>query len=171
MSARSYRSQSEKTALDRAMTAFAKSRIGGLLFVTVFPAIDKRIMPLTGGRLRIGVRQPILLLHTVGAKSGQRRVTPLLYTPRGDDFVLVASKAGAQHNPAWYHNLIAHPEVEVEVDGKLVPVLAREAEGPEREQLWRLVNDNYTGYDVYQQRAGTRRIPVIALSPRRPESA
>ena len=59
----------------------------------------------------------------------------------------------------------------MEVDGKLVPVLARETEGPEREQLWRLVNDNYTGYDVYQQRAGTRRIPVIVLSPRRPESA
>jgi deazaflavin-dependent oxidoreductase (nitroreductase family) len=166
MPTRTYRNQDQKTALDRAMTAFAKSRIGGLLFVTVFPAIDKRIMPLTGGRLRIGMRQPILLLHSVGAKSGKPRVTPLLYTPRGDDFILVASKAGAEHNPAWYHNLRAHPEVDAEVDGQLVAVHAHEAEGPEREELWRIVNDNYTGYEVYQQRAGARQIPVIVLSPR-----
>jgi F420H(2)-dependent quinone reductase len=166
MPARTYRTQAEKTALDRALTAFAKSRIGGLLFVTVFPAIDKRIMPLTGGRLKIGVRQPVLLLHNVGAKSGKPRVTPLLYTPRGDDFILVASKAGAEHNPAWYHNLRAHPEVEVEVDGELIAVLARESEGSERDELWRVVNDNYAGYDVYQQRAGKRQIPVVVLSPR-----
>lgn len=163
---RTYRGQSEKTPLDHAMTAFAKSRVGGFLFITVFPAIDKRIMPLTRGRLRIGMSQPILLLHAVGAKSGQPRVIPLLYTPNGEDFVLVASKAGAQHHPAWYHNLRAHPEVEVEVDGQLIPVLAHEAEGAEREELWRTVNDNYKGYEVYQHRAGSRRIPVMVLTPR-----
>ena len=167
MPSRTYRGQSEKTALDHALTAFAKSRVGGFLFITVFPAIDKRIMPLTGGRLRIGVRQPVLLLHSVGAKSGKKRVTPLLYTPHGEDFILVASKAGAEHNPAWYHNLRAHPEVEVEVDGQMNPVSAHEAEGSEREELWRIVNDNYTGYDVYQHRAGSRRIPVMVLAPRR----
>ena len=113
MGQRSYRGQAQKTALDRFMQRFARTRLGGFLFVTAFPAIDKRTMPLTKGRLRIGARQPILLLHARGAKSGQERVTPLLYTPRGDDFVLVASKAGAPHNPAWYHNLKAHPDVEV----------------------------------------------------------
>jgi deazaflavin-dependent oxidoreductase (nitroreductase family) len=165
MAERHYRMQSEKTALDRLMTRFARSRLGGLLFVTVFPAIDKRVMPLTKGRVKIGLRQTILLLYVRGAKTGRPRVTPLLYTPHGEDFILVASKAGAAHHPAWYHNLKAHPDVEVEVDGERIAMTAREAEGSEREELWRLVNDNYTGYDVYQQRAGARRIPVMVLSP------
>lgn len=165
MSERRYRSQSEKTELDRLLTRFARSRLGGLLFITVFPAIDKRVMPLTKGKIRIGVGQTVLLLHVRGAKSGQPRVTPLLYTPRGEDFILVASKAGAQHNPAWYHNLSAQRHAEVEVDGTRIAVSVREAEGVEREQLWRLVNDNYSGYDVYQRRAGERQIPVMVLSP------
>jgi deazaflavin-dependent oxidoreductase (nitroreductase family) len=163
---RRYRGQSEKTPVDRLMARFAQSRLGGLLFITVFPAIDKRVMPLTRGRVRIGMRQPILLLHGRGAKTGQPRVTPLLYTPRGEDFVLVASKAGAERHPAWYHNLTAHPDVDVEVDGGLIPMSAHEAEGAERDELWRLVNDNYSGYDVYQRRAGARRIPVMVLTPR-----
>src|SRR5450759_2377746 len=78
MPERRYRIQSEKTAVDRLMARFAQSRLGGLLFITVFPAIDKRVMPLTGGRVRIGMRQPVLL-HARGAKTGQPRVTPLLY--------------------------------------------------------------------------------------------
>jgi deazaflavin-dependent oxidoreductase (nitroreductase family) len=166
MPGRDYRGQSEKTPLDRLMARFAQSRLGGLLFITVFPAIDKRVMPLTGGRVRVGIRQPILLLHARGAKTGRPRVTPLLYTPRGEDFVLIASKAGAERHPAWYHNLTAHPDVQIEVDGSLMAVSAHEAEGVEREELWRLVNDNYAGYDVYQQRAGARRIPVMVLTPR-----
>jgi deazaflavin-dependent oxidoreductase (nitroreductase family) len=166
MSAHSHRGQSEKSCLDRTLQGFAQTRIGGFLFITVFPEIDKQIMPLTKGRIRLGVRQTVLLLHTIGAKSGQRRVTPLLYTARGEDFILVASKAGAERHPAWYHNLMANPDVEVEVDGELVAVSAREAEGSEREELWRLVNDNYVGYETYQRRAGSRRIPVLVLSPR-----
>jgi deazaflavin-dependent oxidoreductase (nitroreductase family) len=164
--ARTYRSQAEKTPLDRFMARFAQSRMGGLLFITVFPAIDKRLMPLTRGRLKVGMRQPVLLLHALGARSGQPRTVPLLYTPRGEEFVLVASKAGAQKHPSWYHNLKAHPDVEIEVDGQRLAVSAREAEGAERDELWRLVTDNYGGYDVYQQRAAKRRIPVMVLSPR-----
>jgi deazaflavin-dependent oxidoreductase (nitroreductase family) len=166
MPERRYRTQSEKTAFDRLLTRFAHSRLGGLLFITVFPAIDKRVMPLTRGRVKIGIRQTVLLLHARGAKTGQRRVTPLLYTPRGEDFILVASKAGAVHHPAWYHNLKAHPDVDVEIDGKRVVVAAREAQGAERDELWQLVNDNYVGYEIYQQRAGSRQIPVMVLSPR-----
>jgi deazaflavin-dependent oxidoreductase (nitroreductase family) len=165
MPERRYRSQSEKTAFDRLLTRFAHSRLGGLLFITVFPAIDKRLMPLTGGRVKIGIRQTVLLLHGRGAKTGQPRVTPLLYTPRGEDFILVASKAGAERHPAWYHNLKAHPDVEVEVDGERIAVNAREAAGAERDELWRLVNDNYVGYEIYQRRAGSRQIPVMVLTP------
>ena len=160
------RTQAEKTPLDKALQAFARTRVGGKLFITVFPAIDKRLMPLTGGRLRVGVGQPVLLLHARGAKSGQPRTTPLLYCRDGENIILVASKAGAPNNPAWYHNLVAHPDVEVEIDGKRKLVRAHEAQGEERDELWRLVNDVYNGYDVYAQRAPGRQIPVMVLEPR-----
>ena len=99
-------------------------------------------------------------------RSGQPRSPPLLYTRHGGGYVIVASKAGADHHPAWYHNLRAHPDaVTIEVGGRRIPVHPREAEGAEREELWRLVNDNYNGYQVYQQRAGQRTIPVVLLEP------
>jgi deazaflavin-dependent oxidoreductase (nitroreductase family) len=163
-----YRGQLQKTRRDRAAQAFAKSRLGGFLFITVFPAIDKRLMPLTRGKLRVAIGQPILLLHTRGAKSGQPRVVPLLYTPHGDAFVIVASKAGAERHPSWYHNVRAHPDaVEVELAGRRTPVTPRIVEGPERDEMWRLVNDNYNGYETYQGRAGGRVIPVVVLEPKR----
>lgn len=161
-----YRTQTEKSRYDKLAQAFARTRLGGWLFIRVFPAIDKRLIPLTRGRLMVAVGQPILLLHTLGAKSGQPRTTPLLYTPHDGRYVIVASKAGATHHPAWYHNLRAHPDdVKIDVRGKRIAVRAHEAEAAEREQLWRVVNDNYDGYEVYQHRATGRTIPVIVLEP------
>jgi len=134
--------------------------------VNVFPAIDRRLIPLTGGRVKAAMGQPILLLHTLGARSGQPRTAPLLYTPHGNGFVVVASKAGAAHNPSWYHNLRAHPDaVAVELGGRRTAVRPHVAEGDERAKLWELVNDNYTGYATYQGRAGDRVIPVVLLEP------
>lgn len=161
-----YRGQRDKSVYDRLSQRFARTKVGGKLFITVFPAIDKRLIPLTRGRLKIAMGQPICLVHTRGARSGQPRSTPLLYTPRGDAMVLVASKAGAERNPAWYHNLKANPDVDVDVGGRRRPMHAREVEGAERDELWALVNDNYDGYDTYQHRAGGRRIPVLLLEPR-----
>ena len=110
--------------------------------------------------------QPILLLHTRGAKSGQPRTTPLLYTSLDAGFIVVASKAGAAHHPAWYHNIRAHPEaVSVEFEGHRVAVRPRVVEEPERSELWRRVNDNYNGYEKYAHRAGTRIIPLVVLEP------
>jgi deazaflavin-dependent oxidoreductase (nitroreductase family) len=163
---RGFRAQQEKTRLDRFAQAFARTRVGGWLFVTVFPAIDRRLIPLTGGRAMVAIGQPILLLHTRGAKSGQARATPLLYTPDDRRYVVVASKAGAAHHPAWYHNLRADPDVvSVEIRGRRIPVRFYEARGAERDRLWNLVNDNYDGYRVYQQRARNRTIPVVVLEP------
>jgi deazaflavin-dependent oxidoreductase (nitroreductase family) len=159
-----YRPQHEKSRLDRALQAVARSRLGGWLFITVFPRIDRRLMPLTRGRLRVALGQPILLLHTRGARSGQPRTSPLLYTPHGEGFIVVASKAGAAQHPAWYHNLRAHPEdVEAEVGGRRIRVRPRVVEGEERNELWRRVNDNYNGYETYQTRAHDRVIPVVLL--------
>ena len=102
--------------------------------------------------------QPAIALHTRGAKSGEARASPLLYTPHDDGFIVVASKAGAARDPSWYHNIRAHPDaVEVEVDGRRVAVRPRVVEEPERSELWRRVNDNYNGYAAYEQRAGARR--------------
>jgi F420H(2)-dependent quinone reductase len=108
----------------------------------------------------------MLLLHTVGARSGEPRSTPLLYTPLEDAYIVVASKAGAAHHPAWYHNICAHPDaVSVELGGSRVPVRPRVVEEPERSELWRRVNDNYNGYETYAQRAGGRVIPLVVLEP------
>ena len=161
-----YRPQQNKTVIDKVLQAVARSRLGGWLFVNVFPVIDRRLIPLFHGRLKVAIGQPILLLHTRGARSGEPRTTPLLYTPWGDAFVVVASKAGAQHHPAWYHNLRGHPEdISIEVAGARISVRARVIDGPERARLWERVNDNYNGYDAYQTRAAGRTIPVISLEP------
>lgn len=134
------------------------------MFVNVFPVIDRWLIPRTGGRLKVALGQPILLLHTRGAKSNQPRTTPLLYTAHDGGFIVVASKAGAVQHPAWYHNICAHPDaVSVEVDGNHLPVRPRVVDEPERNELWRRVNDNYNGYDKYAQRAGTRIIPLVVL--------
>jgi deazaflavin-dependent oxidoreductase (nitroreductase family) len=163
-----YRPQRAKTRIDKAMQALARSPIGGWLFIHVFPVIDRWLIPHSRGRLKVAMGQPILLLHTLGARSGQPRTSPLLYTPRGDAFVIVASKAGDAHHPAWYHNLRAHPDsVAVDVDGTHTAVYPRLTEGPERDALWPLVNDNYNGYDTYQARAGERVIPIVVLEPNR----
>src|ERR1700732_3837482 len=121
-----FRAQQEKTPFDKAAQAFARTGFGGCLFVNLFPVIDRRLIPLTGGRLTVAVGQPVLLLHTRGARSGQPRSTPLLYTRHGDGYVIVASKAGADHHPAWYHNLRAHPDtVTIEVGGGRLPAPPR----------------------------------------------
>ena len=107
-----------------------------------------------------------MLLHVRGAKSGAERTTPLLATKEGDVVVLVASKAGAARHPAWFHNVRANPDVEVTMDGRRRPMRAQITEGEERERLWRIVCDHYSGYATYQRRAGDRVIPVVALRPR-----
>ena len=123
-------------------------------------------MPLTGGRVRIALGQPILLLHTTGARSGQPRVNPLLFTPLADGrIVLVASKAGALKHPAWFHNLKAHPEVRVEIRGRPRRCARTSPRARSATAMWATANDNYSGYAKYQERAGDRVIPVVVLTP------
>ena len=147
------------------MERFASSRAGGWFFVNVANRIDPPLLRLSRGRVSIAVGQPVLLLTTRGARTGQPRSTPLLYGSDGDRLVLVASKAGSPQHPAWYRNLKAHPEVEVIVSGRSGGYRAREAEGEERERLWTSAVEQYSGYGVYQGRARGRRIPVVVLEP------
>jgi deazaflavin-dependent oxidoreductase (nitroreductase family) len=108
---------------------------------------------------------PMLLLEHRGARSGKRYTTPLLYGRDGDSLIIVASKGGSARHPSWYHNLRAHPEVEVQVGSRRIPVRARTATAKEKPKLWRIMTRRWPGYDGYQ-RSTDREIPVVVLEPR-----
>ena len=106
----------------------------------------------------------LLLLHHTGAKSGTARLNPLAYLSDDGRYVIFASKGGAPTNPAWYHNLMAHPNVSVEVGTDTIAVVATEATGDERERLFNAQAERIPQFADYQK--GTdRRIPVIVLTP------
>ncbi len=105
---------------------------------------------------------PLVLITTTGAKSGEPRTNPVVYTRDGDNIVIIASKGGAPTNPAWYHNLVAHPEVTVELPGETYTARARVTQGEERDRLFRAQADLMPGFNEYQQKT-TRIIPVIVL--------
>jgi deazaflavin-dependent oxidoreductase (nitroreductase family) len=108
---------------------------------------------------------PVLLLTTTGAKSGERRTTPVMYLPDGERMIVFASKAGAPTNPAWYHNLLANPTVTVEVGDETVNADAVVTSGSEREELFDRQAGLYPQFADYAQKT-TRQIPVIALERR-----
>jgi deazaflavin-dependent oxidoreductase (nitroreductase family) len=103
-----------------------------------------------------------LLLTTTGRKSGEPRTMPLIYQPDGDDYVVVASKGGWEHHPAWYLNLEENADVEVQVKGDRFKARARTAVGEERERLWKLMAATWPQYDDYQKKTD-REIPVVVL--------
>jgi deazaflavin-dependent oxidoreductase (nitroreductase family) len=107
----------------------------------------------------------MLLLHTRGAKTGSERVKPLVYRRDDDAYVVFASKGGAPTHPDWYRNVLANPDVEVEVGTETLPLRAREAEGEERERLWEAQKHDMPGFADYEAKT-TRRIPVVILEPR-----
>jgi deazaflavin-dependent oxidoreductase (nitroreductase family) len=120
---------------------------------------------LSRGRISISVGWPILLLTHTGARSGKQRRTALLYAADGENIVLVASKAGAKRNPAWFHNLKANPQCGVLAGRRSGDYAARVLEGVERRRAWELATGLYMGYAAYQGRTD-RRIPVLILEPR-----
>lgn len=106
--------------------------------------------------------RPLLLLTTTGAKSGQLRTTPMMYIPDGDRLLVIASNAGAPVHPDWYRNLVAYPEVTVEVGNEIFEAIAIVTEGPERQRLWTRVVELYPFFADHQAKV-TRQIPVIVL--------
>ena len=123
------------------------------------------------GRIESGMFKGarLLLLTTTGAKSGQTRVNPLAFTRDGDNYVVIASKGGAPTHPDWYHNILAHPDVRVEVSTangvKRFAARARVAEGAERERLYAAQAAIMPGFAEYQRKT-SRQIPVVVLEPR-----
>jgi F420H(2)-dependent quinone reductase len=120
---------------------------------------DGRIGASLGGR-------PMLLLRTVGRRTRQPRTSALLYVRDGDAYAVIASKGGAPQHPGWFHNLTAHPDVEIQVGRERIPVRARVAEGEERSRLWARADEvNQGQYTTYQSRT-SRVIPIVVLEPR-----
>jgi F420H(2)-dependent quinone reductase len=131
----------------------------------ILGGMHRRVYRLTGGKVggQIG-KLPVLLLTTIGRRSGRPRTQPLAYAQAGDGYAVIASKGGAPQHPLWYLNLRAHPLAEVTVGRETRRVRARDAQGEERERLWRALADLYPGYDRYAQKT-SRRIPVVVLEP------
>lgn len=108
--------------------------------------------------------KPMLILHTKGSTTGLPRTNPLVYLPDGDRFVIIASKGGAPKDPQWYRNLVADPNVEIEVGTRTIPVTAKVITGPERDALYARQAQIMPAFAEYERKAG-RTIPVIALEP------
>jgi deazaflavin-dependent oxidoreductase (nitroreductase family) len=107
--------------------------------------------------------RPLLLLTTIGARSGLPRTTPLLYSTDGDRFVVIASKGGEPTHPDWYYNLVANPDVTLEVGGETFPARAAVAEGAERRRLFDQQAEQMPFFAAYE-RTTPRTIPVVVLS-------
>ncbi len=132
-------------------------------------ALGKLNVPIyraTRGRLlsKVG-RAHVLLLTSTGRRSGQQRTAPVLYLAEGERLVVIGSNAGNERAPAWSHNLTANPDAEVQIRGRRRQVRARVAEGEERAELWRKMNEQYAGFAQYDENT-SREIPVFVLEPR-----
>jgi len=142
-----------------------QEKIGSML-IKFFSQLNTWLFRLSGGRLtgRMPGGQPLLLLTTIGRKSGQPQTAPLLYLKEGDAYVVVASKGGMSHHPLWFRNLEANPRVEVEVGHQKLAMTARRASAGEKAALWPKLVALYASYADYQART-TRDIPVVLLTP------
>ena len=109
---------------------------------------------------------PMILVHHQGRKSGAERVNPLVYQPVGESFAVFGSKGGAPTHPDWYENLLAHPEIDVEVGDQTIPVRARDLKGAERSAIWEKQKQQMPGFADYEKTAGSREIPVVLLERR-----
>lgn len=108
----------------------------------------------------------LVLVHHTGARSGVERIAPVVALRTGDAWLVAASKAGAEDNPAWFHNLLAHPETELEAPGEgTVAVQARVLAGAERDAAWTTFTQTHPGFRDYEART-SRIIPVVELAPR-----
>ncbi len=131
--------------------------------IKLFWRIHPKVYQWSGGRIgKKLMGMPVLLLTTIGRKSGLQRTKALTYLPHDDNFVVIASNLGQPHHPAWWLHLAADPNATVQVGNQQIAVRAREAEGDERAALWQAVidlQDEYAQYENFTE----RRIPVVVL--------
>lgn len=133
--------------------------------IRLFTRLNVLVYRLSGGRLMNRMEgAPICLVTMTGHKSGKRKTVCLMYTPYEDKVLLVASLGGAPQNPAWYYNLKAHPEIEIQIGTRRRPMVARQASAEERRSLWPVAVANYGSFAAYQKRT-SREIPLFVCTP------
>jgi deazaflavin-dependent oxidoreductase (nitroreductase family) len=156
-----------RSSLSRTFAAFSSTRLGRLISAKVVWKVDPYLLRATRGRLGMGLMLPTALLETRGAKSGAVRRNAVIYFHDGDLVTIVASKAGAERHPAWFHNLRAHPDVTFGGIPMRATVIGDEAE---RRRLWTLADRVFAPYATYRREAARadRTIPIVQLSAIRP---
>lgn len=162
------RTYTQANSFQKLLRRFAGSGPGSWLFARVLHRIDRPVYRLTGGRhtfasLLPGL--PVVMLTTTGARSGQARTVPVLGLPVDDTIAVIASNFGQHRHPGWYHNLRAHPEGSVVVDGHSRRFRAAEADGERRVRIWNEGLRVYPGWTQYERRAPHRRIAIFVLEP------
>ncbi|MGH2719188.1 MAG: nitroreductase family deazaflavin-dependent oxidoreductase [Actinomycetota bacterium] len=116
-----------------------------------------------GGPIEGMHRERLVLLTTIGARSGQPRTTPMMFDREGDRLFVVAAAAGAPRNPDWYANLVANPSVTVEIGDETYPATATPLVGDDREQIWGALKQKFSFFADYEQKV-SRQIPVVELN-------
>lgn len=149
---------------ERMIRRFLVSRPGIWYGRYVLPYLDLPLLRVSRGRWSMSPGQPILLLATTGAKTGKRRLTPMVFLRDGERLVVIASNGGRDYHPGWYYNLRAHPAATAYVGGNAGRYRARLAEGDERARLWQQALGYFEGFANYEQRT-TRAIPIFVLTP------
>lgn len=149
---------------ERTLEGIARSPAGYWYLKRIAPRLDPPLLRLTGGRVSSMYPASVVLLTTVGVRSGLPRTIPLLCVPDTDHIILVASNYGGSSHPAWYRNLLGNPRVEVLAGRRSGTYLASVITDPdERERAWNLALDRYAGFDDYDKRAADRTIPLVRL--------
>jgi deazaflavin-dependent oxidoreductase (nitroreductase family) len=154
-----------RSRLSRAYAAFSATRAGRFLSAKVVWKLDPYLLRATRGRVGMGLVLPTALLETRGAKSGAARRNAVIYFHDGNRVTIVASKAGAERHPAWFHNLRAHPDVTFGGVAMRATVVEDEAE---RQRLWTLADRVFAPYATYRRDAAkvNRTIPIVQLTQR-----
>jgi deazaflavin-dependent oxidoreductase (nitroreductase family) len=143
------------------------TRTGSAIWRTVVAPVEAPLMKVTRGRVRISFSAPVVVLTSIGARSGERRDIPLTYFTDGDDVILIASNYGQVRHPAWYHNLCANPGCELRIGDRGGRFTAHEVVGDARDRLYSLATDRLNAaFALHEKRSGTRTIPVMRLTPR-----
>ena len=149
---------------ERILEPLARTPLGYWYVTRIAPRIDPPLLRLTGGRLSSVYPVPVMLLTTIGAKTGLPRTLPLLYVIDDDSLILIASNYGRPGNPSWYRNLKANPRVEALAGKHSGTYTATEIADPtDRAEAWARALDVYAGYSDYEVRAGDRTIPLVRL--------
>jgi deazaflavin-dependent oxidoreductase (nitroreductase family) len=152
-------------SFSRAYAAFSNTRLGRFLSVKIAWKVDPFLMRVSGGRLGLDLMIPTALLETRGARSGAPRRNVVIYFHDGERVTIVASKLGLSTHPAWFHNLVADPEVTLGGLPMRATVVRNEAE---RRRLWALADNVFAPYAAYRREAAkaNRTIPIVQLGPR-----